>query len=152
MGSEAAETLNQLSPDECTAKCSTLPDCRSVNYCPKSARSPDSTCAIMKKSLKDPSVSRIRDPGCWNYRRLSADTFPPPPPPPPPPPAGNTVTGYTGARLTWLVIGMIVTGAVVGMAALLAYGSWKARSGRTANGSLGLAIPSVRWSRQRDEE
>ena len=146
VGGNSLQTLTDVSPDECAAKCSAKTACRSVNFCPESAKNPNSTCSLMEQSLADAGAERIRHPGCWNYRRLTATTAAKPVPPPPSPP------GYRGASLSWLVIGMLVTGAVLGMAGLLAYGTWRARSGRTANGSLGLAVPSVRWSRQRDEE
>lgn len=143
---DALETLEDLTPDACTAKCTASPECRSVNYCHKSARVEKTTCSLMSLSPSAPDVHGSRQSGCWNYRRQSVGAELPHHPPPPPP-------GYMGARLTWLVIGMIVTGAVIGAAGLLAYGYWSGRSGRNASGGgLGLAIPSVRWSRQRDEE
>lgn len=145
VGGDALQKLEKLSTDECAAKCSAQSGCRSINYCHESARTPEATCSLMAVSPSDRGAEKNRHPGCWNYRRVNVVNAPPTQKP-----AGPT--GYMGARLTWLVIGMIITGAVLGIAGLLAYGHYRARAGHSPNGVLGLSIPSVRWSRQRDEE
>ena len=146
VGGDALKTHEKLSVDECAAKCGVQKGCRSVNYCHESAKTPVATCSLMAQSPTDSGAERSRHPGCWNYRRLSVAAAAAPP-------GDTSPSGYSGARLSWLVIGMIITGAVLGMAGLLVYGHIRARSGRSADsGGLGLSIPSVRWSRQKDEE
>lgn len=142
VGGDALQLVENVDAEKCTAKCSVKPDCRSVNYCYQSAKTPDATCQLMKFSPSDKDVPKSRHPGCWNYRKQSGVSLPYHPPPPP---------GYTGGRLTGLVIGMIITGMVLGVVAVLAYGHYKSRS-EQSSGRLGLSIPSVRWSRQNNDE
>ena len=111
VGGDALGMIENLSVDECAAKCSATPGCRSINFCHNPVTTPVATCSLMAEFPADPSASTSRHVGCWNYRRLSQ----------------KDITGDKGDRVSWLVIGLI-TGTFLGIAGRHAYGCFKAIS------------------------
>jgi len=131
--------------DSCATQCSSIPGCRSFNYCPPTAKEARSECSLTSKSPLDPSVETTTErTGCINFHKTTEIL---------------TSTGeekkssgrLSSGGLTGVLFAMIFVGIILAIIGDIGWKKWQARR-EGSGGGIGLDVPSVRWTRQKDEE
>ena len=145
-----------VSAESCAARCSLASECSSFNFCDGSVNGTDKLCIFSTKHPQDQEVETTKIDGWKSYSKENPQTKPDPSPKPKPQPDPTTTSnsdlesGYmSGGKFTGIIFAMIFTGLIVGAVGQFGWNKWRGR--REAVGGLGVDVPSVRWTRQRDE-
>ena len=153
------EQMEGVTADSCATRCSLSKECLSFNFCASTAKSSTSLCTLTAKHPMIKGAKTNRKEGCRNYFKPKSAIAPEEPtkpegpedPPPAEPPKAVMKPGYiSGGKFTGIIFAMIFTGLILGVVGQLGWKTWKARGAR--DGGLGLDVPSVRWTRQKDDE